>query len=270
MSEYKLKINPFTGSFQYVTETLTFKTAVASVSNLPVTGNEKNDARLTNDTQRLYVWDGDSWNDQGDILDIDWSVITNKPSSMVVNIDDAVSKKHSNNLDHTQGTDQGLDTGGINAVTAAQAKTGYSHSQVAHAPSNAVSLATVKADSDIDDALDKKHSNSLDHVQGSDHVILNEQLDNYILVLTDDGKLIDMNKSTAVTLTVPKNSSVIFPIGTIIAIRQKGVGKVTITPIDGDVTINNPDGLKTTNQYAVATIVKIDTNTWTAFGSFEV
>ena len=52
-------------------------------------------------------------------------------------ITDAISKKHSNSLDHSQGTDQGLDTGGENAVTAAQAKTGYSHSQSTHAPSDA-------------------------------------------------------------------------------------------------------------------------------------
>jgi hypothetical protein len=44
---------------------------------------------------------------------------------------------HSDSLDHTQGTDQGLDTGGTNAVTAEQTKTAYTHSQAAHAPSNA-------------------------------------------------------------------------------------------------------------------------------------
>jgi len=79
-----------------------------------------------------------------------------------------------------------------------------------------------------------------------------------------------MNKATALTLTVPKNSSVAFPIGTTILIRQKGAGKVTIAPVDGDVTINNSDGLKTTNQYAVATLIKVDTNVWTAFGSLEI
>ena len=44
---------------------------------------------------------------------------------------------------HTQGTDQGLDTGGSNAVTAAQAKTAYTHSQVAHAPANAITPSGV-------------------------------------------------------------------------------------------------------------------------------
>ena len=64
-------------------------------------------------------------------------------ASSGADIDDAVSKKHSNAQDHSnaadhaQGTDQGLDNGGGNAVTAAEAKAGYDHSQVAHAPSDA-------------------------------------------------------------------------------------------------------------------------------------
>src|SRR4030042_3995238 len=44
---------------------------------------------------------------------------------------------HDNSLDHTQGTDQGLDSGGANAVTAEQTKATYTHSQASHAPSNA-------------------------------------------------------------------------------------------------------------------------------------
>ena len=75
---------------------------------------------------------------------------------------------HANTLDHTQGTDQGLDTGGANAVTAAQAKAGYTHSGVAHAPSDAVSLATVKGDADISDALSKRHSQA-HNILSTDH-----------------------------------------------------------------------------------------------------
>ena len=160
MSLYKNKFNPLSGSFNLVpTATIvTFKDGVANAAALPVSGNALNDGRITADTGHLYVWDGTTWVDQGDIIDLKWSAIDGKPSSSVVNIDDAVSKKHSNSLDHTQGTDQGLDTGGVNAVTAAQAKAGYSHSQVAHAPSDAVSLATVKADTDIDNAIDNTHA----------------------------------------------------------------------------------------------------------------
>lgn len=71
-------------------------------------------------------------------------------------VSDAVSKKHS------QGTDQGLDTGGANAVTAAQAKAGYTHSTTSHAPSDAVSLTTVKADSDVSSAISSKHTQNTD------------------------------------------------------------------------------------------------------------
>ena len=160
MGLYKNKFNPVSGSFNLVpTGTIiTFKDGVANAVALPVSGNTLNDARITADTGHLYVWDGTSWVDSGDIIDLKWSAIDGKPSSSAANIDDAVSKRHSNSLDHTQGTDLGLDTGGTNAVTAAQAKAGYSHSQVAHAPSDAVSLATVKADTDIDNAIDNTHA----------------------------------------------------------------------------------------------------------------
>lgn len=46
---------------------------------------------------------------------------------------------------HTQGTDQGLDTGGTNAVTAAQAKAAYTHSGVVTGNPHAVTAAQVGA-----------------------------------------------------------------------------------------------------------------------------
>ena len=90
----------------------------------------------------------------------------------------------------------------------------------------------------------------------------------YTLILSDDSKLIDMDKADALTLTVPANTDVAFPIGTTIAIRQKGAGKITITPVTG-VTIDSQDGLVTTGQYAMASILKIATDTWVAVGSLE-
>ena len=61
--------------------------------------NTDGDARITNDTGHLYIWDGNIWQDQGDILDLNWSAINNKPSSVVGDIDDAVTKKHIQNTD---------------------------------------------------------------------------------------------------------------------------------------------------------------------------
>jgi len=100
MSTFKTKFNPFTKKLQWVLDgtLITFKEGVATESALPSSGNTENDARITNDTGHLYIWDGTSWIDQGDILDITWDAIEGKPSSTPAQIDDAVDKKHTKAL----------------------------------------------------------------------------------------------------------------------------------------------------------------------------
>jgi len=101
---------------------------------------------------------------------------------------------------------------------------------------------------------------------GARDVSINEQTDSYTLVLADADKLIDMNKATAVTLTVPPNSSVAFATGTQILVRQKGAGQVTVSPGSG-VTIqaaNSND--KTVAQHSLAGLIKVATDTWLLFG----
>ncbi|MFA5048493.1 MAG: hypothetical protein WC516_05730 [Patescibacteria group bacterium] len=90
-----------------------------------------------------------------------------------VNVSSAISLKH------TQGTDQGLDTGGVNEVSAAQAKAGYTHSGVVtgnpHSvtksdvglsnvdnKSEATIITDVKADSDVSSAISLKHTQNTD------------------------------------------------------------------------------------------------------------
>ena len=99
-------------------------------------------------------------------------------------------------------------------------------------------------------------------------VTLNAQTDNYTLVLTDRNKLVDMNKATAVNLTIPLNSSVEFPVGSVVNLRQLGAGQVTIVATGG-VTIVKEIGLQTTGQYAVAALLKTATDTWLAYGALE-
>jgi parallel beta-helix repeat protein len=101
-----------------------------------------------------------------------------------------------------------------------------------------------------------------DNVPGQrEHIQINTQTANYTLVLSDDGKLINMNSSSALTLTVPANSSVAFPIGTRIYVRKGGTGDVTISGATG-VTINAPFGNTITTQYQTVVLMKVDTNTW--------
>jgi len=91
----------------------------------------------------------------------------------------------------------------------------------------------------------------------------------YTAVLTDDGKLVTMSNASANTITIPPNSSVAYGIGTQLNIAQLGAGATTIVAGSG-VTLNS-DGakLKLNAQYAVATCVKTDTNTWFVVGNLK-
>ena len=91
----------------------------------------------------------------------------------------------------------------------------------------------------------------------------------YTTVLADDGKLVTCSNASAIALTIPPNSSVAYGIGTQINIAQLGAGQVTITAGAG-VTLNSSGTkLKLKDQYAVATCVKTDTNTWFVVGNLS-
>jgi len=97
---------------------------------------------------------------------------------------------------------------------------------------------------------------------------INTQEDNYTLVLADADKIVEMDKATAVTLTIPPNASVPFPIGTKIAITQYGAGQVTVVAGAG-VTIRTAETLLLEKQYAGASIYKRATDEWVIFGKME-
>lgn len=95
---------------------------------------------------------------------------------------------------------------------------------------------------------------------------VNNQTDDYTLVLTDAGKLVTMNKGSANTLTVPPNADVAFPIGTKIGVAQLGAGKTTIAQGSG-VTVSAEAGNKSLKaQYGGVELWKIATNTWLIVG----
>ena len=69
-----------------------------------------------------------------------------------------------------------------------------------------------------------------------------------------------------VNATVPNNTSVAYPIGTVITIWQQSTGQVTANPASG-VTINGDT--KTADQHKAIQLVKIDTNIWDCVGGVE-
>jgi hypothetical protein len=97
-------------------------------------------------------------------------------------------------------------------------------------------------------------------------LLIAEKTASYTLVLSDKDKLIEMNSSSANTLTVPLNSSEAFPVGSQINILQTGTGQTTIAPVGGGVTINATPGLKLRAQWSSATLIKRAENVWVLAG----
>jgi hypothetical protein len=97
-------------------------------------------------------------------------------------------------------------------------------------------------------------------------VTTNTETDSYTLVLGDAQLVVEMNKSSANTLTIPPNSSVAFPVGTTLLVVQTGAGQTTLAAGVG-VTVNSFIGLKIAGQWGAATLIKRATDTWVAVGA---
>jgi hypothetical protein len=91
----------------------------------------------------------------------------------------------------------------------------------------------------------------------------------YTLAIGDAAGYLRMDNAGANTVTVPPNSSVAFPVGTTIHIRQAGSGQTTVAAGSG-VTITSPETLKLRKQHSAATVVKVATDAWEMMGDLEV
>ena len=91
----------------------------------------------------------------------------------------------------------------------------------------------------------------------------------YNFILGDDGKLCTFDNASPITATVPANSTVAYGIGTQINLMQLGAGQVTIAAAGGVTLRSEGSKLKLKAQYAVATCVKIATDTWVVVGNLS-
>lgn len=98
---------------------------------------------------------------------------------------------------------------------------------------------------------------------------INTKTSSYTLVLGDGvNTYIRMNVGSANNLTVPPNSSVAFPIGTQIPIRQTGAGQTTIVQGSG-VVISTAETLLLRKQGSTASLIKTGTNAWDLAGDLQ-
>jgi hypothetical protein len=84
----------------------------------------------------------------------------------------------------------------------------------------------------------------------------------YTLALADAGKIVQMNASGAVDLTVPLNSSIAFPVGTVVGVYNRSSSNVTVVGTSG-VTVRNAGAIP---QYGEVSLRKRATDEWVMVG----
>lgn len=88
-----------------------------------------------------------------------------------------------------------------------------------------------------------------------------------VLELSHRGKFITLDNANPITLIIPANSTVNFPVGTQIIVGQKGIGAVTIDPATGVNLNGSNDNLSLNGRWSgVATLIQYSVNNWWVFG----
>ena len=98
--------------------------------------------------------------------------------------------------------------------------------------------------------------------------IISKTADYTLSALTERDSLIEINSASAVTVTIPANSSVAYPVGTSIDILRVGAGAVTVAAGAG-VTLNYTPGNKLRAQWSGATLFKRAADTWVVYGDLS-
>jgi hypothetical protein len=100
-------------------------------------------------------------------------------------------------------------------------------------------------------------------------VDLDRKTADYTLVLTDAGKVIEINSGSDENVTIPPNSSVAFPTGTQIVVVRLGAGAVTIVEGSGVTTRSDGDKNKIKTQYSSCVLIKHETDEWYILGNLD-
>jgi hypothetical protein len=118
----------------------------------------------------------------------------------------------------------------------------------------------------VDGYLTSSDYNTFNNKQDK-NVAFNRQTASYIGVASDNGKMVEMNVPTANTFTI---NSGVYSAGNQILISQYGAGQTTITVGAGMTARSNGGKLKTSAQYAVATIIFISSTEFYVAGDLTV
>ena len=107
------------------------------------------------------------------------------------------------------------------------------------------------------------------HVDGSITSQITQTVDTstaYTFVLGDQSNIVACANGSAITATVPPNSSVAFPLGAELAVVQGGAGQVTLTAGAGVTLLAADSELKTRVIYSMAYMYQSAANYWIVAG----
>jgi hypothetical protein len=169
------------------------------------------------------------------------------------------------NVDNTSDLDKPVSTATETAISTAKAEALAEVTAVIDsAPTALNTLNELAAALNDDENFASTVSTALDAKVAS-YTSINQQAGAYTSVLADRDKLVEVSSATGVTITIPTNASVAYPVGTSFDVLQTSTGQVTIAGAAG-VTVNATPGLKLRTQWSSATIFKRAENTWVVFG----
>jgi hypothetical protein len=85
--------------------------------------------------------------------------------------------------------------------------------------------------------------------------------------LTHRDSMIEVDSTSATTISIPTDATLNYPIGTTIDVLQTNTGQVTIAAVTpGTTTVNSTPGLKLRTRWSSCTLMKRAANTWVVFG----
>ena len=88
----------------------------------------------------------------------------------------------------------------------------------------------------------------------------------YTLTANDAGKIVFLDSSSAITLTIPADSSVNYAVDTRIDIVAWGSGTLTVSPSVGVTLRSSGSKTKLAGQYSGGTLLKVNPNDWLLIG----
>lgn len=103
------------------------------------------------------------------------------------------------------------------------------------------------------------------------NIVIDEKTLSYTIGIPDVNKMIRMNSSSNLELTIPANSSAAIPIGSRVEVLRYGSGEVSIVAVSGSgVTIRSKNNnAKISTQYSGAMLTKIGTDEWHLIGDLK-